>query len=133
MRRFLHAGFYAYKFFWLSYECNCMQGESRKYCSWCWSYGANYRKKITANYNSFEKMNPLKGHPVKNVQIRSLTLVLIFWWIEVAILRSHRKVCRNFIFNFEDIWKRRFVFHQTLNAFFHTGKAVSSWLLGETS
>ena len=39
---------------------------------------ANYRKKITANYNSFEKMNPLKGHPVKNVQIRSLTLVLIF-------------------------------------------------------
>ena len=25
------------------------------------SYGVKSRKKITANYNSFEKMNPIKG------------------------------------------------------------------------
>ena len=25
------------------------------------SLGVKYRKKITANYNSFEKMNPIKG------------------------------------------------------------------------
>ena len=27
----------------------------------CWSYSVKCREKITANYNSFEKMNPIKG------------------------------------------------------------------------
>ena len=40
---------------------------------------------------------------------------------------------QNFIFIFEDIWKRKFVFYQTLIAFFHTGKPVSSRVLEETS
>ena len=73
------------------------------------------------------------SHPVKNVWISSLTLILIFWWIELAILRSHRKIYQNFIFNCEDIWKRTFVFYQTLIAFFLAGKSVSSRLLVETS
>ena len=64
------------------------------------------------------------SHPVKNVWISSLTLILIFWWTDLAILRSHRKVYQNIIFNFEDIWKRKFVFHQTLIAFFHTRKTL---------
>ena len=72
------------------------------------------------------------GHSVKNVWINSLTLILIFWWIELAILRSHRKVYQSFILNFEDIWKRKFVFYETLIAFFNTGKPVSSWVLVET-
>ena len=29
-------------------------------------------------------------------------------------MRSQRKVYQNFIFNFEDIWKRKFVFYQAL-------------------
>ena len=88
-------------------------------------------KKITSIYNSFEKMNPIKGlsHPVKKVWISSLTLTLIFWWIELAILRSDGKVYQSFIFNFGDIWKRKLVLYKTLNAFFHTGKPVSSRVL----
>ena len=30
-------------------------------CSRCWSYGVKYRKHFSADYNSFEKMNPIKG------------------------------------------------------------------------
>ena len=57
----------------------------------------------------------------------------IFWWTDLAILTSHRNVYQNFIFNFEDIWKRKFVSYQTLIAFFHTGKLGLSWVLVETS
>ena len=37
------------------------------------------------------------------------------------------------MFNFEDIWTKKFVFYKALIAFFHTGKLVSSWVLVETS
>ena len=42
-------------------------------------------EKITANYKSFGKMN-------------------------LVILRSHRKVHQNFLFNFEDNWKKKLYF-----------------------
>ena len=69
------------------------------------------------------------SHPIKHVWVSSLTPILIFWWIELVILRSHRKVYQNFICNFGDIWKIRFVLYKTLNDFFHTGKLVSCRLL----
>ena len=43
-----------------------------------------------------------------------MNLILTFWWIELVILR---KVYQNFIFYFEDIWKRKFVLPD-LNRFF---------------
>ena len=95
---------------------------------WC-------KKKLLPTIISLRKWIQLEvySHPMKNVWISSLTLILIFWGIELAILRSHRKVYQDFIFNFEDIWKRKFVFYQPLIAFFHTGKPVSSRVLVETS
>ena len=82
------------------------------------------QEKNTANYNSLRKWIRLKvySHAAKNVWVTSLTLILIFWWIKLVILRSHRKVYQNSIFNFGDIWKRQFVLYQTLISFFHTGK-----------
>ena len=65
----------------------------------------------------------VSSHSVKNVWISSLTLILIFCWIELAILRSHIKVSQNFIFNF--------VFYQTLIAFFHAEKSILSRVLIE--
>ena len=50
---------------------------------WC-----KKKKKITANYKSFGKMN-------------------------LVILRSHRKVHQNFLFKFEDNLEKKFVFYQT--------------------
>ena len=47
------------KLFWLCYECNCMNGVTNMFVML--SSGVKYRKKITANYNSFEKMNPING------------------------------------------------------------------------
>ena len=72
------------------------------------------------------------SHYVKNIWISSLTLFMIFWWIELAILRIRRKGYQNFIFNFEDIWKRTIVLYQTLIAFFHTSKLVWSRVLVKT-
>ena len=63
----------------------------------------------------------------------SLTLILMIWWIEPAILRSHRKVYQNVVFNFNDIWKRKFVFYQTLIALFRNGRSFSSPALVESS
>ena len=63
----------------------------------------------------------------------SLTLILMLWWIEPPILRSHRKVYQNVVFNFKDIWKRKFVFYQTLIALFRTGRSFSSPALVESS
>ena len=71
--------------------------------------------------------------PVKNVWISSVTLIFIFWWIELAILRSHTIAYQNFIFKFEDIWKRKFAFCQTLIALIHTGKPVPYQVLVEIS
>ena len=65
-------------------------------------------EKITANYKSFGKMN-------------------------LVILRSHRKVHQNFLFNFEDNWKKNCILpDQILIAFFHTGKPDSPRVLVET-
>ena len=44
--------------------------------------------------------------------------ILMNW---ASRMRSYRKVFQNFIFNLEDIWKRKFVFYQALIAFFHSG------------
>ena len=71
------------------------------------------------------------SHPVKNVWISSLTLIMIFWWTEPFWEATEK--FQNFIFNFEDICKRKFLFYQTLIAFFHTGKLVSSRVFMETS
>ena len=71
------------------------------------------------------------SHPVKNVWISSLTLIMIFWWTEPFWEAAEK--FQNFIFNFKDIWKRQFVFYNTLIAFFHTGKLVSSRVFIETS
>ena len=73
------------------------------------------------------------SRPVKNVWISSVTLIFIFWWIELAILRSHKIAYQNFIFKFEDIWKRKFAFCQTLIALIHTGKPVPYQVLVEIS
>ena len=73
------------------------------------------------------------SRPVKNVWISSVTLIFIFWWIELAILRSHTIAYQNFIFKFEDIWKRKFAFCQTLIALIHTGKPVPYQVLVEIS
>ena len=132
MKPFLHASCCAYKLFWQCHESNCMKGGSRKYVGDVDYMVQNIEKKITANYNFFEKVNQLKSHPIKNVRISSLTFIFIFWWIELAILRSHRKLYQNFIFNFEDIWKRKFVFCQTLSFLPHC-KPLSSRVLVETS
>ena len=77
-------------------------------CSRCWSNGVKYRKKkLLQTTIPLRKWIQLKvySHSVKNVWISSLTLILIFCWIELTILRSHIKVSQNFIFNF--------VFYQT--------------------
>ena len=107
--------------------------ERRKSQIWsqCWSYGVKYRKTCFANYNSLRKSIQLRvySHPVKNVWISSLTLILIFLWIELVILGSHRNVYQNFVFNSGDIWKIKFVLHQILTAFFYTRKPVSSRVL----
>ena len=73
------------------------------------------------------------SRPVKNVWISSVTLIFIFWWTELAILRSHTIAYQNFIFKFEDIWKRKFAFCQTLIALIHTGKPVPYQVLVEIS
>ena len=72
---------------------------------WCKIPEISMRKWIQLNVCS---------QPVKNVWISYLSLILTFWWIELVILR---KVYQNFIFYFEDIWKRKFVLPD-LNRFF---------------
>ena len=90
------------------------------------------RKKLLQITVSLRKWIQLKvySHPVKNVWISSLTFVLIFWWIELAIWRSHRKICQNFIFDY--LGRKICIVNQTLIAFFHTEEPVSSQFL-ETS
>ena len=95
------------------------------------SYGVKYSKKITANYNSFWEMYQSKvySHHVKNVWISSSTLFLVFWWIELAILRSHRQGYQNFILNFEDTRKRKQIKQSMLLTFLWLLKIVrpSDW------
>ena len=69
-------------------------------CSRCWSYGIKYRKKLLQFTILLRKWIQLKvyGNSVKNVWISSLTLIVILWWIELFILRVHRKVYQNFLF-----------------------------------
>ena len=89
------------------------------------------RKKLLQITVSLRKWIQLKvySHPVKNVWISSLTLILIFLWIELVIFGSHKKVYQNFIFNSGGIWKIKFVLYQILTPFFYAGKPVSSRVL----
>ena len=89
------------------------------------------RKKLLQITVSLRKWIQLKvySHPVKNVWISSLTLILIFLWIELVIFGSHKKVYQNFIFNSGGIWKIKFALYQILTPFFYTGKPVSSRVL----
>ena len=58
-----------------------------------------------------------------------MTLFLVFWWIELAILRSHRQGYQNFIFNFEDTRKRKQIKQSMLLTFLWLLKIVrpSDW------
>ena len=96
-------------------------------CLRCWSNVVKYRKKLLQTAILLIKWIQLKvySHPVRNVWISFLTLMLIFWWIELVILGSHRKVYKNPEFLGE---KKNFCI-RFLNVFFHTGKPVSSWVL----
>ena len=89
------------------------------------------RKKLLQITVSLRKWIQLKvySHPVKNVWISSLTLILIFLWIELVIFGSHKKVYQSFILNSGGIWKIKFVLYQILTPFFYTGKPVSSRVL----
>ena len=89
------------------------------------------RKKLLQITVSLRKWIQLKvySHPVKNVWISSLTLILIFLWIELVIFGSHKKVYQNFILNSGGIWKIKFVLYQILTPFIYTGKPVSSRVL----
>ena len=92
-------------------------------------------KKLLKTMISLRKYIQLKvySHHIKNVWLSSLTLFLIFWWIELAISRIHRTGYENFIFNFEDIRHRKIVLYQTLIVLFQSSKPVSSRVLVETS
>ena len=94
-------------FFSLS-TLNCMNGVTNKF--------------VLVSTIHLRKWIQLKvySYLVKNVWISSFILTLRFWWLQLAVweaTESHQ----NFVFNFEDIWKRKFVFYQALIAFFHTG------------
>ena len=128
MRPFLPASYCAYRLFWLCYECNCMtvlwmqlhERWKSQICSWCWSYSVKYNKKVTTNYNLSRKWIQLKVKNVwiscQNIWISSLILIWIFWWIELAVLRSHRKVYQNCIFDFK-ISEKKICILPDLNCF----------------
>ena len=90
MKVFLQVSCCAYKLFWLCYECNYMKGKNRKYVRDVGHMVQNTEKESPWTKISLRKWIQLKvySHPVKNVWISSLTLILIFWWIERAVLRS---------------------------------------------
>ena len=71
----------------------------------------------------------IRGHPVKNAWISSLTLTLIFWWISLVILRIHIKVYQHFSFNFGDIWKKIISIVSDLKHFLPHWKPVLSRVL----
>ena len=100
-----------------------MKSKTRKYVCDVDHMGQNTEKKITANYNSFEKMNPIKGlqSPCQKCMDQFFYPYFDILMTSASRMSGHRKVYQNFIFNFEDIWKRKFVFYQALIAFFHTG------------
>ena len=99
------------------------------------SYSVKCMKKLLQTTVPLGKciLSKVCSHPVKNVWISSVTLIFIFWWIELTILRSYTIAYQNFIFKFEDIWKRKFAFCQTLIAPIHTGKSVPYRVLVEIS
>ena len=122
-----YKAFFARQLLCISYfDCVTNEQQERwksQICWWCWLYGVKYRKKLLQTTIPLRKWIQLKvySHTVKNVWVSCLILVMIFWWTGLAILRSHGKVYQNFIFNFEDIWKWKFVFYQALMAFFYIG------------
>ena len=54
-------------------------------------------------------MNPIKvyNHPVENIWISFFNSYFHILMILASRMRSYRKVYQNFIFNFEDIWKKK--------------------------
>ena len=106
-----------------------MKGKSCKYVRDVDHMSQNIEKKLPRNWIQ----SKLFIHLVKKVWISSLTFILILWWIELCLLRSHRNVYQNYIINFKDNSKKKIVFYQTSIAFLPTGKPVSSRLLVETS
>ena len=102
IRLSLHASCCVYKLFRLCYKSNCMKGGSHKYVRDVDQMRQNTEKKLPQMTISLWKWTQLKvySHPVQRVWISSLTPILIFWWTELVILRIHRKVYQNFIFNF---------------------------------
>ena len=101
-------------FDWLCYECNCIKCESRLFVKLNVDHMVynTDSKGITVNCSSFERWIQLKvySRPAKNIWITSLTLILMFWWIELVILRRPIKVYQNFHFNFEDIGRENLYF-----------------------
>ena len=131
----MHASCCAYKLFWLCYECNCMKGESRKYVSnvahMVWKTG----KKLPQTTIPLRKWIQLKvlEWPCQKCMGKFFDRyydILMNWASHIEKLQ---KVYQNCMFTFKVIWKRKFVFYQSLIVFFHTGKLVSSWVLVETS
>ena len=87
-----------------------MKGKSHKYvCDVVIS--VKYKKNITANYNSFEKMNPIKGlqSPCQKCMDQFFDPYFDILMNSASLMRSHREVYQNFIFDLEDIWKVKFV------------------------
>ena len=124
MTPFLHASCCAYKSFSLCYESLRRKDKSHKYVRDVdhMGYSTEFFFLFFENYNSFEKMNPIKDiwSPCQKCMNKFFDPYFDVL-MNLVILRRHRKVYQNFIFNFEDIWKRKFVLYQTLNAFFDTG------------
>ena len=96
---FLHAS----KLFWLSYECNCMNGATNMFAML--SQDVKYRKKITGNYNSFEKMNPIKG--LQSIPCQKLDQFFYPYFdilmTSASRMRSHRKVYLYFIIIYQNL------------------------------
>ena len=93
------------------------------------------RKKITANYNSFKKKIQLKvySHPVKNVWISSLILILIFWWIDFfhPFSEATEKFTKILSLILKIFGKKNCIL-PGLNCFLAHWQPVSSWVLAET-
>ena len=67
-----------------------MKGESRK-CVHNVDHFGKIQKKTTANYNSFDKVNPIIQRSIVTLSKVYGYVELCWWWIELVILRNHRK------------------------------------------
>ena len=106
----------ARQIFWLCYECNCMKDESHKYVCVvirCKMQEKNYWKQqfIWKKWIKGLKSIQLKvySHHAKNIWISFLILILIFWWIQLAVWEATEKFIKILSLIFEGIWKVIFV------------------------